>query len=172
MKARKSDLVALGFLIAALVVFGLYQGLVEYRVEDPFADDGQQWTETRGYEVWMAIYESHQSGYLDHFFRFLIAGLGISVVVTVLGPFLVTILSRSRPLWWLMVACSGLAIVGLDGGVLWTHLESGILVDGGFEYGPGFYCLLVFPLLNFIGLLLIRKRTEGAGLNFQPEGVE
>ena len=159
MKARKSDLVAMGFLIAAVVAFVLYQVLVEYRFAYSVNEPGLIWEEVRGFEVWMMVYEAQIAGYLDHFFRFMIGGLVIGVVVTLVSPFLVGVLVRSRPLWWLVVSCSGLAVVGMVGGSAWQWISDWGVSNDELEYAFGFYCSLAFPILNFIGLLFVRRRV-------------
>ncbi|MFC7337012.1 hypothetical protein ACFQY0_07480 [Haloferula chungangensis] len=146
---------ALGFLIAAVVAFGLFQGLVEYRSFDPY---GERMLETRGYEVWRAIYESGHAGYLDDFLRFFIAGLVLGAVITMASPFLVNVLGRSRLLWWVGICASAMATIAVCGCMLWMQYASGQAADPEFEYGPGYFFLLIFPLLNFIGLLCIRKQ--------------
>lgn len=160
MKARTSDLVALGFLIAAVVAFGLYQGLVETRSYDLTAGPDVISDESRGYQVWSTIYHAYQASYLDDWSRFVIAGLVLGLVVTLVSPFLVNVLGRSRPLWWVGVCCSAMAVVGVCGGLLWMRYSSGWDSPPDFEHGPGYYFLLSFPVLNFIGLLCVRKRTN------------
>lgn len=162
----------MGFLIAAFVLFGFYQGLVEYRTRDTFVGNAGNWDEVRGYEVWRAVYEAQQAGYLDHFHRFIIAGLVIGLIVTLISPFLVFILASSRPIWWMFVCCSGGAIVGVIGGSVWQQTTEIIWESWGFEFGPGYYCSLAFPILNFIGLLCIRKRSDEPNLDCAPVGTE
>ena len=160
MKARKSDLVALGFLIAAVVAFGLYQGLVDSRTYDATVGPDVILDESRGYEVWSVIYHAYQAGYLDDWSRFVIAGLILGLIVTLVSPFLVNVLGQSRPLWWVWVCCSAMAVIGVCGGLLWMRYSTGWYSPPDFEHGPGFYFLLSFPVLNFIGLLCIRKRAN------------
>ena len=147
----------MGFLIAAVVALVLYQVLVEYRTHDPWVGNVE---ESRGYVVWTLIYGAHQGGYLDHFYRFMIAGLFIGVLVTLISPFLIGVAARSRPIWWLLVCCSSMAVIGLVGGSIWqrVHLDERLLLE--IEYGAGFYSRLAFPVLNFIGLLFVRRRVE------------
>lgn len=158
MKARKSDLVALGFLLAAVVAFGLYQGLVESRVYDPTMGPDVVLEETRGYEVWLVIYGAYQAGYLDDFYRFVIMGLFLGVVVTLVSPFLLSALGRSRPLWWVGVCCSAMAVIAVCGGILWLEFLAGWEPSPEYGNGPGYYFCLAFPVLNFIGLLCIRRQ--------------
>jgi hypothetical protein len=169
-KARKSDLVALGFLIAAVVAFGLYQGLVETRIYDPSMGPDVMLEESRGYQVWSLIYEAQKAGSLDAYDLFLVAGLILGVFVTLIAPPLVNVLGRSRSLWWTGVCSSAMAVIGVCGGTLWLRYWINWYPAPDYEDGPGFYFLLSFPVLNFIGLLCIRKRSgEVASESFPQE---
>ncbi|MGB6222441.1 MAG: hypothetical protein WBG04_15540, partial [Haloferula sp.] len=94
-------------------------------------------------------------GYIGHLFTFVAAASLLSAGVTLVSPFLVGVLIRSRPLWWLVVACSAIALAGsVVGMVWWAYAEFERVYD--LELGMAHYFGMAVPFVNFVGLLFAR----------------
>ncbi|MGB6223350.1 MAG: hypothetical protein WBG04_20140, partial [Haloferula sp.] len=87
-------------MIAAFALLVLSLVMVQERWEDPYSESG--WRETRGYEMWIMVFDAYRIGYIGHLFTFVAAASLLSAGVTLVSPFLVGVLIRSRPLWWLV----------------------------------------------------------------------
>ena len=74
--------------------------------------------------------------------------LNFSLLIVV-SPILKNVWPKSRLAWWGAVIFSGLAAAGF-----WAMLYQGT----GFNPDLGGWCLLLAPVLNFIGLLLARPQ--------------
>lgn len=75
----------------------------------------------------------------------------------VAAPFLSFVARRSRLTWWLMVLFSGLLAVGLCSVLVFGVRDS-------FEeipWNPGSLCLFYAPVINLMGVLLIRRERQG-----------
>jgi len=67
-------------------------------------------------------------------------------------PFL--LFRASRLAWWLAVIVAGTALVGLTGVLLVDYSDVPPEAE---KPGPGFFCLIASQVLNFLGLLFVRR---------------
>ena len=144
------NVIALALLCTALIAFGAFHFLeVQIYVDPGLAGQSGE----LGWRIWLEVYEFLKSPDPDEFQPMIgIASLLASTVLVVACPFLVPVLSRSRWVWWIAVLASGSAMCGLGGVLLSTQNDPGYAVPG-----PGIYCLLGVLVLNFTGLLFIRR---------------
>ena len=155
------NLIALAILVTALIAFAAFHFLVIQIYVDP-SIMGQ--SEERGWKLWLETYEFLK--YPDPSETQAMVGIAsflASTVLVIACPLLVPVFNRSRWLWWLVVLASGVAMCGLGGVLLLSPLDPSYAVPG-----PGMYCLLAVLVLNFTGLLFIRR--EGSSLtDIEPQ---
>jgi len=159
---RKTDGIAFGFLMLAVVALGLFQVLaVSYSWVGPGGED--EWEAYRGCQVWVDLVGvlKHPM-HLDVIDWVVHAALVAGVLLVIGSPFLIGVLSGSRVMWWMAVVSSGVAMCGLLGCLI--YLIAGNPPDEHWRYGPGMGALLAYPVLNFIGLLWVRRRVDEAGV--------
>jgi hypothetical protein len=157
-RARKSDLLARVILAVALVLFLLSIFLVNMRWEDPFTG-GMGWQEDRGYDLWKMMYEALLFEDLDHVTRFLISASVVGSAMILVAPFLVGVLSRSRPLWWLGIICSGISLAAYAPVMIWSQWQGDWDLLK-YEFCLGYYFDSASMVLNFVGLLCVRRRVD------------
>jgi hypothetical protein len=106
-----------------------------------------------GWEVWGFVRDAFEYpfGMLRKPFAAIVvvSFLSFSILITAC-PFVGSVLEKSRLGWWLAVVFS----IAASGGFWGVLLVSG----NDMSCGPGGFCLIMAPLLNFVGLLLARKR--------------
>lgn len=166
MKARKSDLLAGALLIAAAVLFLLFQALPisSRKVSD------NHWLAEHGYVVWSEMGEMlSRPGRLDMESGLITAGILMGTALAMASPFLIGILSRSRLLWWVAVLASALVFCGVTGVVGWNLMDS-FHDPTVFRWKSGMACLVLWPLLHFVGVLCIRKREPEQPAATDPRG--
>lgn len=146
---RLLNLTSLAFLVGALLIFVAFHFLPGFGSEDP------------GWKVWPAIWDVFLD--LDVLSEaidvILIACFLSQTVVVSFAPFLFAILQRSRVLWWLAVVLAGTSTFGIWIGVLENNS-----VD---DLGSSGLALLAAPLVNLVGLLLLRGQPVQTG-HFDP----
>lgn len=146
--ARRLNLVALAILFTALAAFLAFHAL-------PF----QPWREAAGWEIWFDV-----ADYLsdpDWSETRLLIGVTTLISATLLivaSPFLVPFFRLSRLSWWVAVLSSGMIMTGLGGLMVIGHY-----IDESSETsGPALPCLIAALILNFTGLLFIRREVPRA----------
>jgi hypothetical protein len=148
-RARWMNLIALALLSTAVIAFVAFHFLKVQSYVDPGLM-GQP--EELGWSIWPEVYEFLKNPDPGEFQPMIgIASLLASSVLVITCPFLVPVLSRSRLVWWIAVLASGSAMCGL-GGVL-------LFGQGDAVPGPAIWCLLGVLVLNFTGLLFIRREA-------------
>lgn len=159
-RARWMNLVALALLVTALISFVGFH-LLEMVEYEKYAPDHSE----RGWEIWPAVLDFLKSPtFGDSEDMVSIAALLTGSVTILAGPFLIPVLSQSRLLWWVVALASGTSLCGL-----------GVILTFGWDNdytrpGPGLLCLLAALLLNFTGLLFIRREAVApAEVDPQPE---
>jgi hypothetical protein len=161
-RARWMNLIALAILVTALIAFVAFHFLVIQTYVDP----GFGQAEERGWRIWLEVYEflkDPDPGEIEAMVG--VSSFMASVVLVVASPLLVPVFSRSRWAWWIAVLVSGSAMCGLGGVVL-----LGPSADPSYAVpGPGIHCLLAVLVLNFTGLLFIRRESRpSAEIDLQP----
>jgi hypothetical protein len=155
MKSDRQRILSMAFLIAALGLFVAFHFLPGF---------GQP---ECGWNVWHDVWRELRhmnftfsgSGSAGTFV--LVSFLNFSLLI-VGAPFLKSVWPKSRLAWCLAVSFSGLAA----GGFLAMYCVSGSTS----KPGAGGWCLLLAPVLNFVGLLLARPQwLKKSGLPFPPE---
>jgi hypothetical protein len=145
-RAHWMNLVALAVLSTSLLAYVAFHLLPIEASMDPELEE-------RGWELWKAVYEFIKEPDASYSREMIgVAGFLSSAFLIVACPFLVPVLNRSRWLWWVMVLASGAAMCGLGGIVLLALMDME-------EPGSGTCCLLAALVLNFLGLLFIRRET-------------
>jgi peptidoglycan/LPS O-acetylase OafA/YrhL len=162
-RARWMNLIALALLSTAVIAFGAFHFLKVQTYVDPGLM-GQP--EELGWSIWVEVYEFLKSPDPDEFQPMIgVASLLASTVLVIACPLLVPVLSRSRLAWWVAVLASGSAMCGLGGILLFGQGDPDYSVPG-----PAIWCLLGVLVLNFTGLLFIRREAAApAKLDPQPE---
>lgn len=146
---RTLNLTSLAFLISALLLF------VAFHLLSGFGSEDQGWRVWP--EIWKFLQEIDiQSEAID---VILVSCFLSQALVVSLFPFLFTILQRSRVLWWLALILAGTSTFGIWIGVLENNS-----VD---DLGSSGVALLAAPLVNLVGLLLLRGQPVEAG-HFDP----
>ncbi|MES2922118.1 MAG: hypothetical protein V4819_11255 [Verrucomicrobiota bacterium] len=158
MKIGRQRILSMAFLITALGLFTAMHFLPVDR-----SDDERGWLMWK--LIWVVIWLARKYPGFDYLglavglFSFLTLSLLI-----VASPFLGNVWVKSLLAWSVVVIFSGVAaagfcfwVLGLDG------ISTGNLRFGG-------WCLLIAPVLNFIGLLLARpKWLQRSGISFPSE---
>ncbi|WP_367873122.1 hypothetical protein [Luteolibacter sp. Populi] len=146
------NLVATAILITAAIAFVAFHLLKMVTYANPLHEPSQV---ERGWTVWIGIlfYLKHPD--LDSESMIIVSALLAATVMILSAPFLLPILSRSRVSWWVAAMCSGVALAGIGFFLTfgWDNESS--------RPGPGLLCLLAALILNFTGLLFIRRKTQG-----------
>jgi hypothetical protein len=154
---RRSDRVAVVLLLAATVGYLAMLGLpyCHFLTSGPAGEPS--WRTFRGYELWQDVLPSPRD-LRDPEVLELAFSAGFLLLSLLVGacPFLVVPLSHSRVLWWAVVLVSGMAVIGLVG-VLGWYLSTDRIDRQSWRPGPGLVLLLGTPLLNFAGLLFVRR---------------
>lgn len=131
---------SLALLIAALLVFGAFHFLPGFE------------TENKGWNAWVDLWHlmSSPEELAEPLLAVAVASFLTFTLLIAASPFLGNVWLKSRFAWWLAVIFSGLAAAGF-----WI----GVFGDGGLDPnpGPGGWCLLTAPMLNFAGLLMARR---------------
>lgn len=160
---RKSDRWALGCFAVALGLFTVLH-LVPFSYLSSSFDSDARWEPTFGYEIWIEIIPQliDFAGAFDTEYVTSVTWVLASVLV-VASVFLIRVIAANRALWWLTALTSGATVVGLTFIVGWLLLvERPDLTY--WRAGPGVACLLVFPVVHFVGVLFIRRRDPGPAL--------
>jgi len=138
---RFAQILSKVLLFAALIAFGAFHFL-------PQAGE----TGERGWNVWGYFWELllNPEGVDDALQGVILAAFLTTSVLIVASPFLGVVWLRSKLAWWICMVFSGIAA-----GSFWI----GIVIYGTDDFGPGDWCLMAAPTLNFLGLLLAGTRV-------------
>ncbi len=151
MKIGWQRILSMVFLIAALVLFTAFHFLPLMRNSNDF-----------GWKLWKDIVQVVMSPRALGEWP---AGLIVSSFVTfslliVASPFLGNVWVKSLLAWSIVVICSGVAAAGFP--VIFQGHWDDLRVGG--------WCLIISPVLNFVGLLLTRPQwLKKSRLPFPPE---
>jgi len=154
---RSSDRVAFLILVGALLVFAWMQFLPcsHSFLQVPGEEPG--WEAFFGHEIWRDILPSvadlRDPDMLDLSYS---AGFLLHALLVVSCPLLVVPVSHSRLLWWALVLCSGMCAISLVG-VLGWFVVTEVAAEPNVRLGVGVVPFFAAPMLNLIGLLLVRK---------------
>lgn len=157
---RRSDRVATGFLLAAVVAYAAMHVLpCSYSPASGPAGE-VDWEAYLGYEIWEDLLPS-AADFTDPDVLDWVFSMGFLLLSVMVGacPFLVVPLSHSRVLWWSVVLCSGMVVVSLVGVLGWLLVTSAAY-DEDWRSGPGLVLFFAAPILNFVGLLCVRKAGD------------
>lgn len=160
-RARWMNLIALAILVTALIAFAAFHFLVVQTYVDPGLA-GQP--AERGWTIWLEVYEFFKDPDPDETQAMIgVASFLAATVLVIACPLLVTVFNRSRWLWWIAVLASGVAMFGLGSILLFSLPDPSYAVPG-----PAIHCLVAVLVLNFTGLLFIRR--EGSSLtDIEPQ---
>ena len=149
-RARWMNLIALAILVTALIAFAAFHFLVVQTYVDPGLA-GQP--EERGWTIWLEVYEFFKDPDPDETQAMIgVASFLAATALVIACPLLVPVFNRSRWLWWIAIMASGVAMCGLGGILLFSPSDPGYAVPG-----PAIHCLVAVLVLNFAGLLFIRR---------------
>ena len=167
MNCLRGQLPALFLLGGALLLFGAFHGMpVVSSAHTTISPSGtaEIWESQRGYTIWESVISMMSNpGTLDIKDGIVCGALFAATMITVASPFLTVFLVKSRLLWWMFLVFSCIGVLGIS--VMFLVL----LVTDPWDpettrIGPGMAALIVFPLLHFAGILLVRRtRTEAGG---------
>ncbi len=150
--ARSRNLLALVFLIVAFLLLAVFHFM-------PLSEG------YRGWKIWPSILEftrelARRPGILEWPGGWeavlLIAAYPCMALLVIAAPWFIGVLGRSRVTWWIATLLAGVSTI-----CLWTILLRSGPGDG---YFRTMLVLLVIPVLNLAGLLLIRPEQREAGL--------
>jgi len=146
--ARRMNLIALAVLLTGLISLIAFHGMV-------FVDRGLGDEVVYGWQVWPEIWQF----ILDPDFSelgdlIMISAFLTSVLLIVIAPFAIPLFRASRLAWWLAAIVAGTALVGLTGVLLVDYSD---VPPDAEKLGSGFFCLVTSQVLNFLGLLFIRR---------------
>ena len=151
MKIGWQRILSMAFLITALVLFAAFHFLPLTRYD-----------KDSGWELWKGMVQVALS---PSSLREWQTGLAVSSFVTfslliVASPFLGNVWVKSLLGWSVVVVSSGMAAAGFP-----------VIFEGDWDdLGVGGWCLIISPVLNFVGLLLARPQwLKKSGLPFPPE---
>lgn len=139
------NLVALAFFITALLALGGFH-LTRFTTDasDP------------GYCVWIEFRDMVQSRDFDNSWESI--GLWMFpcfALVALVSPFLVGTLNRSRLAWWMLVLFSGTCLITIGISIIAvTQFPSD---EPEQQRSTGFFCLAAALVLNFLGMLFVRR---------------
>ncbi len=142
MKTNVRNLTSLFLLSAAFLAFGAFHFLQSF--------------DQTGWEIWKEVWSLalDPSELADPLTAIAVASFLMFAVLIVSSPFLISVFPKSRIAWWMAAGSSGLAAVGF-----WMIVFQG---EGPKNLGPGGWCLLFAPWLNFAGLLAARDAKATA----------
>lgn len=146
--ARRMNLIALAVLLTGLILLIAFHPMVfvDRRVDDKVVHGWQAWP-----EIWRFIADPDFSDLGD---LIMISAFLTSVLLIVVAPFAISLFRASRLTWWLAAIVAGAALVGLSGVLLVDYSDVAPEAE---KLGPGFFCLIASQVLNFLGLMLIRR---------------
>ena len=148
-QARRMNLIALALFIAALVSFVGFHLLPGFLIVE---DEMQP-----GWAIWTILPELVAEMPGEPLMMIIFASFITSAFLVLACPFVAGVLRRSRIAWWTVTISSGAAFFGL-GGILIYHLA----LDPS-SSTSGINCLAAGQMLQFLGLLFIR-REQAPGL--------
>ena len=157
-RARRMNLVALAVLLTALISLIAFHLMV-------FADRRPYDEAVHGWQIWPEIWQFVTDlDFSDIGDLIATSAFLTSFLLIVVAPFAIPLFRASRLAWWLAAIVSGAALVGLSGVLVGDYLGT---PSGAREPGPGFFCLIASQILNFLGLLFVRREhaPEPAGVS-------
>lgn len=162
--ARRMNRIAFAILIFALLAFIAFHFLPLVVIYDVGPGGSEESEVITGWQMWPDAWENAKSagaGSSDIAADMISnAALACGTLLIIAAPFLIPILRVSRLTWWIVVLMSGLAAMGLSGiTVFYFGLPQP--ADGAL-IGAGFYLLVTAQILNFIGLLFVRREIVPA----------
>ena len=146
--ARRMNLIALALFITALVALAAFHVLPGFLVEGDEV--------LPGWAMWTILPELVAEMPGEPLMMIIFASFIASAFLVLACPFVAGILRRSRISWWTVTISSGAAFFGL-GGILLYHLA----LDPSLS-SSGINCLAAAQMLNFLGLLFIRREMPAA----------
>jgi hypothetical protein len=153
--------IAFAILIFALLAFIAFHFLPLVVIYDVGPGGSEESEVVTGWQMWPDAWENAKSGgagssdiAADMISN---AALACGTLLIIAAPFLIPVLRISRITWWILVLMSGLAAMGLSG-VTVFYFGLPQPADGAL-IGAGFYLLVTAQILNFIGLLFIRREV-------------
>ncbi|RYD63337.1 MAG: hypothetical protein EOP83_12465 [Verrucomicrobiaceae bacterium] len=142
------NLIALAVLLTGLILLIAFHPMVfvDRRLSDEVVHGWQVWP-----EIWQFIADPDLSDPGD---LIMISAFLTSVLLIVVAPFAIPLFRASRVAWWLAAIVAGTALVGLSGVLLVDYSDVSPEAE---KLGPGFFCLIASQVLNFLGLMFIRR---------------
>jgi len=134
------DRIALGLLIAAVAAFASFN-LLPWKPEVPKFD--------AGWKIWVEVFSPRNLRPGPNLLP--ITGILAGALIIVSGPFLVPVLRSSRLIWWTAAVVSGMAMVAFTGSLVVMVIRTN------FQPGSGMCAVVVAQVLNFAGILSIRR---------------
>jgi hypothetical protein len=146
--ARRMNLVALAILLTGLISLVAFHLVV-------FVDGRPDDEVSYGWQVWPEIWKTLKAPDFDDVLDLVATSAFLTnFLLIVISPFAILLFRASRLAWWVAISISGIALVGLSGVLLVSYSDS---PAGSQKPGAGFFCLIASQVLNFIGLLFIRR---------------
>jgi len=147
-RARRMNLIAMAVLLTGLISLIAFHGMV-------FADRRPDGEVTYGWQVWPEIWQFITDLDFSDIADLIAASAFLtSVLLIVVAPFAIPVFRASRLAWWLAAIVSGTALTGLTGILVVDYTKEPADAE---ELGPAFFCLIASQVLNFVGLLFIRR---------------
>lgn len=144
------NLIALAVLLTGLISFIAFHPLV-------VADGRPSDDVVRGWQVWPEIWQFFKElDFSDIGDLIACSAFLTSALLIVVAPFAIPLFRASRPAWWLAAIVSGTALIGLSGILLVDYTNAPPDAE---KLGPGFFCLIAAQILNFLGLMFIRREV-------------
>ena len=143
-RARLMNLVAVAFFITALIALGAFH-VTPWSKEAP----------DQGYHVWIEFRDMVQARDFSNPWE----SIGLFMfpcfaLLALVSPFLVGFLRRSRLAWWMLVLFSGICLISIGAFMFVITQPAPGEPD---QRGTGFFCLAGAMVLNFIGMLFVRR---------------
>ena len=146
--ARRMNLIALALFITALVA------LVAFHLLPGFVSSGDE--VLPGWAVWTILPELLAEMPGEPLIMIIFASFITSAFLVLASPFVAGVLRKSRIAWWTVTISSGAAFFGLSGILLYQ-----LALDPS-SSSSGFNCLAAAQMLQFLGLLFIRREIPAA----------
>lgn len=151
-RARRMNLIALAFLITALIAFVVFHFTVFIRhleLEPLF-----------GWQIWPEVWGGFsRPNFNDPAELIACTAFCTSAMLITISPWILPFLRNSRLAWWLLILMSGAVLIGLSGTLVANYFP-----HQSKKLGTGFYCLIAAQVLHFAGLLFIRREVPPASL--------
>lgn len=153
-RARRMNLIALALFITALISLVAFH-LLPFDPSLSTTNPG----ENRGWIIWQfigSVFSSARIFRVPDVETLAYGCLPVSMMLVTVAPFLIAVLRGSRPIWWMMMIMTSVCLASVSW-LIWSLSRDPITTPP-----PSISVYLTAVILNFLGLLFIRREVPSA----------